>query len=86
VIQLVYHTLRLSSTMKKQRNIRKFRRKQLAQESDLQASVCGPQYQTLVFSIFPCMAVMFILQNQSLSNFWRLVATAIDINSNSCIN
>jgi len=32
------------------------------------------------------MAVMFILQNQSLSHFWILVATAIDINSNSCIN
>jgi len=32
------------------------------------------------------MAAMFILQNLSISDFWSLVATAIDIHSNSCIN
>jgi len=32
------------------------------------------------------MAAMFILQNLSISDFWSLVATAVDINSNSWIN
>ena len=32
------------------------------------------------------MAAMFILQNLSISDFLSLVTTAVDINSNSCIN